>query len=41
MILTEYIKSLSLNPEKIDKIPEEQVKEILKIIIALNEEEKQ
>lgn len=40
MELTEYIKSLNLNPEKIEEMPDGQAKEILKILVALINEEK-
>lgn len=35
MTLIEYIKTLNLTLEKIDEMPEKRAKEILKIIIAI------
>ena len=40
MTLPEYIESLNLSPESIDEMPPERAKEILKIVVALVEEER-
>ncbi len=41
MTLPEYIESLNLSPESIDEMPPERMRNILKIILALVEEEKE
>ena len=41
MTLPEYIQFLNLSPEAIDEMPPEQMRNILKIILALVEEEKE
>lgn len=40
MTLPEYIQFLKLSPEEIDKMPPERMRNILKVILAMVEEEK-
>jgi len=40
MTLSEYIQFLNLSPEEIDKMPPERMRNILKVILAMVEEEK-
>lgn len=41
MTLPEYIQFPNLSPEEIDKMPPERMRNILKIILAMVEEEKE
>lgn len=41
MTLPEYIKFLNLSPEEIDEMPPERMRNILKIILAMVEEERE
>lgn len=40
MTLPEYIKFLNLSPEEIDEMPPERMINILKVVVAMVEEEK-
>ena len=40
MTLPEYIQALNLTPEKIDEMPPERAREILKIVVTIVEEER-
>lgn len=39
MTLTEYIQFLDLSPDQIDKMPPEQMRNILKVVVVMVEEE--
>lgn len=41
MTLTEYIQFLNLSPDQIDEMPPERMRNILKVILAIVEEEKE
>lgn len=41
MTLPEYIQLLNLSPEEIDEMPPERTRNILKVILAIVEEEKE